>query len=184
MPTGRLLARDEIKDIWTIDRSEVIEGIYYLEGGRLVLKREHYDLRGWPSEETELYLPLLEDCYDHGGWFYGLFDGPRLAGMAVLEGRFIGERRDQLQLKYLHVSQAHRGQGLGRQLFALAAAEAQRRGARQLYISATPSEHTVNFYLRLGCAVTLTPDPALFALEPDDIHLEYALAPDLTAPYR
>jgi len=94
-------------------------------------------------------------------------------GAAVLESKFIGPNKDQLQLKFLHVSRAYRRQGLGRQLFELAKAKAQERGARRLYISATPSENTINFYLRLGCTVTQEPDPELFELEPEDIHLEY-----------
>jgi predicted N-acetyltransferase YhbS len=172
---GRILARDEIDAIWTIDRREVIEAVYYLEAGALTLKAEHFDVRGWPPGEAETYTPLLEDCYDRGGWFYGLFDGDRLVGAAVLEGSFIGQPRDQLQLKFLHVSHGYRDQGLGRRLFELAAAEARRRGAQRLYISATPSEHTIDFYLGLGCTVTAEPDAELFALEPEDIHLEFAL---------
>ncbi len=31
MIRGRTLSRDEISDIWTIDRSEVIEALYELE---------------------------------------------------------------------------------------------------------------------------------------------------------
>jgi len=61
---------------------------------------------------------------------------------------------------------------LGRRLFELAKATAREQGAKQLYISATPSENTVNFYLRLGCRVTAQPDPELLELEPKDIHLE------------
>jgi len=61
---------------------------------------------------------------------------------------------------------------LGTQLFELAKATAREKGARPLYISATPSEKTVNFYLRLGCAVAGEPDPELIELEPEDIHLE------------
>ena len=175
MIDGRELSRDEIKEIWTIDRSEVIEAIYYLEHGALVLKLEHFDMRGWPPGEPEHYTPLLESCYDHGGWFYGLFENDRLIGAAVLEGRFIGEDQDQLQLKFLHVSSPYRRQGLGRKLFELAAIEAWRRGARRLYISATPSENTVDFYRGLGCSVAAEPDPELFALEPEDIHLEFVL---------
>jgi hypothetical protein len=57
----------------------------------------------------------------------------------------------------------------------LAAVEAKKGGAKSMYISATPSEHTIDFYLRLGCKVTPEPDPELFALEPEDIHLEYDL---------
>ena len=80
---GRELLRDEIKEIWTIDRSEVIEAVYYLEHGTLVLKPEHYDMHGWPPGEAEKYTPLFEACYDRGGWFYGLFDHNRLIGVAI-----------------------------------------------------------------------------------------------------
>lgn len=184
MTYGRELTRAEIKDIWTtIDRSELIEAIYHLERGALVLKPERYDMQGWPPGEAEASTRLLEDCYDRGGWFYGLFDDSRLVGVAVLEARFIGDPQDQLQLDFLHVSNGYRDQGLGRRLFNLAAAEAGRRGARRLYISATPSQHTIGFYLGLGCSVMAEPDPELFALEPEDIHLEYRIEPaDHTAP--
>lgn len=178
MMSGRKLSRDDIKPIWTIDRSEVIETVYYLEQDALVLRPEHYDVRGWPSGAAEKYTPLLEACYDHGGWLYGLFDDQRLIGGAVLEGQFIGRHKDQLQLKFLHISRPYRNQGWGKKLFDLAIAEARQRGAKGLYISATPSEHTVGFYLRLGCRVTPEPDAELLALEPEDIHLEYVLAPD------
>jgi predicted N-acetyltransferase YhbS len=173
---GRKLARSEIKEIWTIDRSEVIEAVYYLENGALVLRPEHFDMQGWPPGEAEKYMPILQACYDHGGWFYGLFDDQRLIGAAVLESHLIGRNTDQLQLKFLHISRAYRNQGLGQQLFALAQVEARQRGAKSLYVSATPSEHTIDFYRRLGCTVTSEPDPELFELEPEDIHMECALA--------
>jgi predicted N-acetyltransferase YhbS len=173
---GREFSREEIKNIWSIDRSEVIEAVYYLEGGELVLKPEHYDMRGWPPGEGEKYTAILEACYDRGGWFFGLFDGEQIAGVAVLESRFIGKNGDQLQLKFLHVSRAYRKQGLGRRLIDLAADEARRRGAKSLYISATPSENTIHFYLGLGCCLASQPDPELFDLEPEDIHLEYNLS--------
>ena len=173
----RELLRDEIKEIWAIDRSEVIEAVYYLAGGALTLKREHYDMQGWPPGEADKYTPILEACYDQGGWFYGLFENNKPVGAAVLEGRFIGKNKDKLQLKFLHVSSSYRHKGLGQQLFHLATLEARKRGAKRIYISATPSEHTIGFYLRLGCQVTPEPDPELFELEPEDIHLEYPLEP-------
>ena len=103
--------------------------------------------------------------------FHGAFDDAKLVGVVVLDCKRIGKRKDQLQLKFLHVSSAYRNRGLGKRLFDLARAVARERGARQLYISATPSENTVNFYLRLGCQVADEPDPELLALEPEDIHL-------------
>ena len=57
----------------------------------------------------------------------------------------------------------------------MAARRARKLGAKKLYISATPSENTVNFYLHLGCVLAKEMDPELFELEPEDIHLEYAL---------
>ncbi|MBZ4256958.1 hypothetical protein LAN29_25625, partial [Mycobacterium tuberculosis] len=40
-----------------------------------------------------------------------------------------------------------------------------------LYISSIPNKNTVDFYLAQGCRLADKPDPALFALEPEDIHL-------------
>jgi len=170
--TGRELRREEIEQVWAIDRSEAINNVYYLARGTLTLTPEHYDMRGWPPGEAEKYTPGLIACFDRGGWFWGLFDQAKLIGAAVLESKFIGPNKDQLQLKFLHVSRAYRRQGLGRQLFELAKVKARERGARRLYISATPSENTINFYLRLGCTMTQEPDPELFEFEPEDIHLE------------
>ncbi len=171
----RELEREELGRIWSIDRTEVIDEVYRRVGDRLVLEPEHHDVRGWPPGERERYEPLLLDCFERGGSFYGAFERKALLGAAVLESRFIGREKDQLQLKFLHVSRRQRRTGLGRALFERAVARARERGARGLYISATPSENTVRFYLRRGCRVTEHVDPALFELEPDDIHLEFEI---------
>ena len=171
MITGSELLRAEIERVWDIDRSEVIDKVYYLENGTLVLKPQHHDVPGWPPGEAEKYTPILLDCFDRGGWFHGAFNDAKLVGVVVLDCKRIGKRKDQLQLKFLHVGSAYRNRGLGKRLFDLARAVARERGARQLYISATPSENTINFYLRLGCQVADEPDPELLALEPEDIHL-------------
>jgi predicted N-acetyltransferase YhbS len=175
---ARLLARDEIATIWTIDRTELVEAAYALENGALVVRQVYFDVRGWPPGEHEKYTPIFEECIDHGGAAYGLFDAGRLIGAAILEGRFIGAARDRLQLKFIHVSHAYRHRALGQRLFQWARSEALRRGARRLYVSATPSKHTIDFYVRLGCRVATEVDADLFALEPEDIHLECVLARD------
>jgi predicted N-acetyltransferase YhbS len=169
----RKLERQEIGDIWSIDRAEVIDKVYYREDDELVLKPEHHDVQGWPPGEPERYGPILLDCFDRGGTFYGGFNGEALIGAAVLESRFIGREKDQLQLKFLHVSRRHRQTGLGCTLFEKAVAKARELDARRLYISSTPSENTVRFYLRRGCRVTDDVDAVLFKLEPADIHLEF-----------
>jgi len=169
----RELRRHEVVDIWSIDRAEVVDKVYYRVGKKLVLKPEHHDVKGWPPGKRERDGPFLLDCFDRGGTFYGAFQGDSLVGACVLESRFMGRKRDQLQLKFLHVSRQHRQSGVGRTLFNRAVAKAREHGARQLYISATPSENTVRFYLGRGCHVTDDVDAALLKLEPQDIHMEF-----------
>jgi predicted N-acetyltransferase YhbS len=169
----RELERDEIKRVWTIDRREIVENVYYLEDGELVLRPEYYDMQGWPPGESELYTPILQDCFDRGGTFIGAFEEGELLGVAVLESKFIGKGKDQLQLKFLHVSHSHRKRGLGGLLFERAVKRARELNAKRLYISATPSENTVDFYLHLGCMITEEVDEDLLELEPEDIHMEY-----------
>jgi predicted N-acetyltransferase YhbS len=171
----RSLERNEVERVWTIDRREIVENVYYLEDGALVLRPEYYDMQGWPPGERELYNPILLDCFDRGGTFIGVFEEADLIGAAVLESKFIGKGKDQLQLKFLHVSNNHRKRGLGRLLFEQAVERARDLNAKRLYISATPSENTVDFYLHLGCAVTEEVDEDLFELEPADIHMEYRI---------
>jgi len=172
---GRQLRRDEIPLVWSIDRREVIDNIYYLVDGKLELRPEHYDMAGWPPGEDRLYTSTLLDCFDRGGWCYGLFDADKLIAVAMLESKFIGQPADMLQLLFLHVGYGYRDRGLGRQLFEQAAAVARERSARRMYISATPSEHTIHFYLGLGCVLSPSSVPELLALEPEDIHLEFFL---------
>lgn len=172
----RELRADEVDRLWSIDRSERIERVYRRKGDALRVVPERHEVTGWPPGEAEKYGPLLRDCLEHGGRGFAAFEDGALVGAAILEGRFIGRRQDRLQLKFLHVSQRRRGTGLGRRLFALAVARARELGARQLYVSATTTENTVRFYLNRGCHLAREVDPALHALEPDDIHLELDLA--------
>ena len=120
-------------------------------------------------------MPMLLDCFDRGGLFYGAFQNEALSGVVVLDNAFIGPNKDQLQLTFLHISRPYRKQGLGKVLFNKAVERARAMNARKLYISAIPSENTINFYLNMGCIVTRDVDPELFELEPEDIHLEYGI---------
>src|SRR5271155_271076 len=125
---GRELLRQEVEQVWSIDRSEVTDNVYRLENGDLVLRPEHHDLSGWPPGEADLYTPILLDCFDRGGWFHGLFDRSRLVAAVVLDGERIGKRGDQLQLKFLHVGRSYRKSGLGRRPFKQAQTTTPQRG--------------------------------------------------------
>ena len=173
--TIRPLRRHELANVWSIDRREYIGRVYRVRGSELVLEEHDFDVPGWAPGQAEADTPRLLDCFDHGGSCEGAFEGSTLVGVSVLESRFIGRNDDQLQLKFLHISRDSRGSGLGRTLFERAATQARQLGARKLYVSATPSENTVRFYLARGCQLAQEVDEGLFALEPDDIHLELKL---------
>src|SRR5271170_1050532 len=98
--SGRKLLREEIEQVWNIDRSEVIDNLYRFENGTLMLSPQHIDVPGWPPGEAEKYTPILLDCFDRSGWF----EGAELVGVVVLDSKLIGKDKDQLQLKFLHVS--------------------------------------------------------------------------------
>ena len=171
----RLLTRDEVELIWTIDRSEVHHHTYELREGQLVRTPKYFEIPGWRPDAAAKETPVLLDRFDRGGTFVGVFDAEALIGMSVLESARVGRGGDQMQLAYLYVSRTYRGRGVGMQLFEAAVSFACEAGANALYVSATPTQNTVDFYLNRGCVLAPEPDPKLLAAEPDDIHLLYLL---------
>ncbi|MFQ6087709.1 MAG: GNAT family N-acetyltransferase [Candidatus Methanofastidiosia archaeon] len=167
--------RYEIDKIKNIDRSEIVENIYYYQNGKLVKEKEFYDIRGWDKNELAKNLKKLKKLHDRGGSFIGAFDSERLVGIGALENRFIGENLDTLQLVFLHVGKPFRKKGIGTELMEKLCIIAREKGAKKLYISATPSENTVNFYLNRGCYLAKKVIKELYEEEPEDIHLELEL---------
>ena len=171
----RKLRRNEIAKIWTLDRGEVVENTYSLQNGNLVLQPKHYEILDWPAGQIEKYTPILIDCLERGGTFYGMFQDKELIGVSVLDNKYIGRNKDQLQLKFMYVSRSYRRHGIGKKLFKKTVETANKMKAKKLYVSASPSENTINFYVNLGCRVTQDINQELFELEPKDIHLEYVI---------
>ncbi len=169
----RPLPPEELARWLEIDRRELIEGVYYLEDGALVLHPERHDVQGWFQSRDELQRMTEDLCVRQarGAFVVSAWDAGRIVGIAALDNVSLGPQGDQLQLRLLHVSRDYRDQGVGGRLFEVARAEARRLGARDLYVSATPSEHTIRFYMAHGCRLNPHPDPALYAEEPEDIHL-------------
>lgn len=172
MLVERALTENDIPLLATIDRTELIQACYRMEGQELVLYTAHHDMRGWPEGEAEQDAVALRACFKRGGWLQGVFDGQALVAAVVVDNRpFHHQNLLMRQLKFLHVSLAARGLGLGGRLFALACDHGQQVGVQALYISATESRNTVDFYLRHGCRLLPQPHPELYAQEPFDIHL-------------
>lgn len=173
----RNIKEDELPLLGLIDRKELVEQLYTLENGRLKLYEERFDMSGWPPGEAEHNIQVLTKCFKRGGWFHGVFDDGLLIAVAVVDSVFLEAERPALQLKFLHVSHDYRGRGLASGLFRTACKRAREMGAEEIHISATNSRNTVDFYLRLGCKLLDKPDPELYRLEPEDIHLYCELEP-------
>ncbi|UCC33379.1 MAG: GNAT family N-acetyltransferase [Candidatus Bathyarchaeota archaeon] len=171
----KILRREEIEKVRGIDRSEIVKQIYYYKDGKLTLEDEFYDVTGWTPSELERNIRHLYDIHDRDGTLFGAFEGDKLIGISALESRFIGRKRDQLQLYFHHIDKHHRRKGIGRELFSKAMEKARELGARKLYVSATPSRNTVDFYMHMGCRLASELSPELYRLEPEDIHLELKL---------
>ncbi len=172
----RLLDVAEIDRTDEIDRSELIDGRYLLRDGALVLDEEHHiEARGWPPGEPDASKHRMRECLARGGAAWGAFAGPRLGGIAVLDGRRIGSALDALDMYFLHVSDGYRGRGIGAELVRLVRQRAGEMGARRLYVSSSPTANTVTFYLGRGFELASEVDPELHALEPDDIHMDVTL---------
>jgi GNAT superfamily N-acetyltransferase len=175
MISYRQISRNEIHLLNQIDRTETIERVYYPDGDQLILHDEHWDVPDWAPDNKKERIAALQADYDRGATAFGAFAGDRLIGMGIVDHNFLPSGSRRLNLIGLWVSHGYRARGVGRTLVELAAQQARKLGAKILYVSATPSENTIRFYLSVGCRPTKIIDPALFAVEPEDIHLELPL---------
>ncbi|WP_105614646.1 GNAT family N-acetyltransferase [Vallitalea okinawensis] len=168
----RELKREEIEKMNEIDRREVINQIYYYRNGRLELEEEHYDMRGFPNGELEDLIERQYEIYDKGGCLYGAFEGSLLIGVTSIDNKLIGQNKNYLKMDILFVSHDFRKLGIGAELIELVKGKAIEFGGKKLYISATPSKNTVDFYMRNGAVLVKELNQELYELEPEDIHLE------------
>lgn len=107
----RAVKRNEIEEIRIIDRSEIINQIYYYKNSKLILKNEYYNVTGWEPNNIERNINNLYELYDRGGSFLGLFQEERIVGIVALECKFIGSNNNQLQVVFLHIDKNYRKKG-------------------------------------------------------------------------
>ena len=172
MITFREMHPEEICRIAEIDRSEEISQEYVHRDGELRLRNVHWSVTRWKQEgpaehsvagKIAAWRPLLE-----AGATFGAFDGEKLVGVAIYHPDL---SPGMAQCAVLHVSRPYRRRGLGAALTARVVEAARRDGAKQLYVSSSPSRATVEFYQSLGFAPTAHPNRELLELEPEDIHM-------------
>ena len=170
--TFRELSQNEVVRVRDIDRTEKVRVGYRVEEGNLIRMDVRWDSSPWREEGEEHSIPYmirsLEDVVSNGGKMLGAFDDDRLVGIAAIRPR-LTDSMDQLA--FLHVSDGYRRRGIASRFYEQIEELARQSGTEQLYVSATPSESAVGFYTSRGFALTPTPHPELFKLEPEDIHM-------------
>jgi GNAT superfamily N-acetyltransferase len=169
----RPLLYAEIDLIWQqISRRELITQLYLQKQEQLELTDCFYDIKQWDAYHLENDPPKLKELYKQGALFVAAFSASeQLVGISVVSDQVINDYPQAKLLQYFYVDAGQQNQGIGAQLMQSAKASAKQLGAHQLYISATPSKRTVDFYIRHGAKPLKHPDRQLWELEPEDIHL-------------
>jgi ribosomal protein S18 acetylase RimI-like enzyme len=167
------MAHAELDRIGEIDRSEHVTRIYSYVRGALEARDVDdavppWDRTGDHEHSVQAKIRAWRPILDLGGTLIGAFDGDRLAGVAIYRPRL---SEGVANLSVLHVSRSDRRTGVGSLLTDEVARLARADGARRLYVSATPTFSTVEFYRSHGFEPTDEPNEAMFALEPLDIHM-------------
>lgn len=164
----RPLLDDDYAKVYQIDVSETGDTVHKWTLDGIVPVKLDWRRPRWDRARCEANISEWRQVAAAGGSVLGAFDGARLVGEAVLVPR-LTER--MAQLSSLHMSEGYRRHGISRRLVQEIIRLARESGAKQLYVSATPSVSALGFYRSMGFVPTDEPHPALFELEPEDIHM-------------
>ena len=169
----RELDADSIDLIREIDRSEHIDTLYTVKEHQLYAEQVDIDVPPWDAEghgdhSSARRITDLRPIVEGGATLLGAFIDDRFAGIAIVHPAL---EEQTAWFAFLHVSRNYRRKGVASALWIAGVAVAASADANAMYISATPSGSAVGFYTSRGCTLAEKPHPALFAKEPEDIHL-------------
>lgn len=146
------------------NRQQKITRIYVKKGDTYVLE-EQPGVMDWSIDKKR---EVAQDLMDSKYISYLAIEEARIIGFMSLVKELVSER---MILDLIQVDMDFRGQGIGRRLWRKAVEEARLNGAKELYISACPSEETIGFYKAMGADVTDTPIMSIANDEPDDLQM-------------
>ena len=169
----RELGAGSIELIREIDRSEHIDTLDTVKDGRLDTESVEIDVPPWDAgghgdHSSARRIAEFRPIVEGGATLVGAFIDDELAGVAIVDPTFEGTTA---WFAFLHVSRAYRRRGVASALWTACEAIANNADATSMYVSATPSGSAVGFYTSRGCRLADEPHPALFAKEPEDVHL-------------
>lgn len=170
--TFSLLEQSELIRIGEIDRAENIFECYEYKDGELIIKSVCDLVDSFDEEELKDIIQRQNLLITNGGKVIAAFADGKLVGVASVERKRRGNKQNYCKMDVLYVSNSYRGNKIGHQLVRRCKLTAKGFGVEKLYISATPTKATVDFYLKEGARLAEEVDEELFELEPLDIHLE------------
>lgn len=174
----RRLAAQDVSLVAEIDRTEHVDVEYRVIDGELrefpasITDVPPWDPTGDGPYSVAAHIAFCSAAVARGGILLGAFDAEHTAGLAIVDARF--EPR-LAWLAFFHVSRPYRRRGTAQALWNAAVDIARADGAESMYVSATPTESAVGFYLRQGCRLADPVHPERFAAEPEDVHLACSL---------
>ena len=178
----RDLTLADLSRLRQIDRSEHLHNRYRVEDGQLVSSTFDFQVPGWDpvgngEHSVARMIAFAQPIVARGAHFLGAFEQDELGGIMIVDTTF---GPDTVWLALLHVDRSHRRRGVASVLWNVAAERARAIGKGAIYVSATPSDSAVGFYLSRGCRLASRAEVSddLYDLEPEDIHLICQLAPN------
>jgi len=173
----REMPPEDLARIGEVDRSERVTLQYLLQEDTLGRREVDWEVPRWPVDGPDGFsVRGLVESWDpilvNGGTLLGAFAGINLVGFAI--------HRPDLspgvsELVALYVDRGVRRRGVAGALVDEVEKVARRGGAKSLYVSATPSESAVGFYLSRGFRLARCVNAELAAREPEDIQMERLL---------
>jgi ribosomal protein S18 acetylase RimI-like enzyme len=163
----RQLTPEELSRASEIDVSETGEVVYKSTDTGIHPERESWTRPSWDARQWKDNIDRWATRM-HWNVMLGAFCRERLVGLASLRYTL---SEQTAQIVSLHVSRDYRRQGIATRLAQELVWLAHESGARRMYVSATPSESAVGFYMSQGFAPTKYVNKELFDLEPEDIHM-------------
>ncbi|MCA0987230.1 GNAT family N-acetyltransferase [Guptibacillus algicola] len=176
MVTIKRLDSSKIKDTMldSFQRDQATTKVLVNESGSLVEKEDTFEDEWHLARKREI-VQHFRHVIDQGGAVIVANDDAGVVGFAVIEPGEFGQHSCYRELSYIHVSNEHRGKGIGKELFKVVTSVAIQLGADKLYIGAHPSIETQGFYSRMGCVLAEEINEEIYMREPRDIQLEYIL---------
>jgi predicted N-acetyltransferase YhbS len=171
------LHHSDLDGLNCIDRSDYSDTWCVVSEGKIKQKQRVFNHPGFSSTQWEHVLSkFAREIQNNETLIFGAFDRQLLVGLAGLEiDTLYGPEKNMLNVGPVWISKSYRRQGIGTRLMQLVENAARKRNVTYLYISATPVPGTVEFYKRIGCVLLHNPDPELFTMEPEDIHMVLTL---------